>query len=352
MKIKFPIPIILMASLLVFSCRNELSNDDSQSVSPFDLPTEVIGCQFHHFDSDQVSFRQRQFSNVQLWNPCQKVYICIEDCFEDIHNDGITPLPYTERIETAVEMINGVSETSLRLQIIDCDNDDGLDPDIIIQCGQIGASCVIGSAPIFSGQQRINLVEGGLAAVLAPCCGDMWDNATLEEQNCLKLGTALHEILHAIGMAHTDDQNETHIPGTPIIDTNSILWNDFPTTESWCESLFELCSLSEGDIAGIQALYPPIDFQCECFGAPQFPIYNSNVCVGDEWSIVLNPINFENLTFNVAVSSGNTFQYDTLTGVFWSNLTNPGSVIINFEWEACGESYFRTVFLNVTNLGC
>jgi len=221
-----------------------------------------------------LTTRQDYIPGFEFWPLCEPLKICIEPGCTEFKDLGMK-----DKIYDAVDILNAIPETSLQFEIIDCDDN----PDIKITCLNAIPICVAGTSDPFVKPALIRLTDGGLVAELSTCCPELLlSPPSAAEIACQRQGTALHELLHVVGFDHNGKGE--HILGTDIIDDNSII-NVYESASEFCEKIFTICTLSEGDINAIQILYPPATI-CDCFddcNSIEIEIQgNDNLCVDEQ----------------------------------------------------------------------
>lgn len=227
---KIPL-LFFLVSIIFYSCqKDDFSNSKT---SKLEKAHTLCG-------HDVIDQRHRESSVNSRIDPCDAgdLSICVEGCSQEL----------VRSVRDAIAEFNAIPNSIINMRI-DCNDPDGVD--IKLSCSDIlnENECVAGTA----GSSQVQIVND-YAEVVSNCCPDL--NLTQAEVNCGIQGNIMHELMHILGFGHTNNVNDTYIPGTLVNDPLSIV------NMGSCEAA-DRCALSAGDLLAL-SLWFPEEARCDC----------------------------------------------------------------------------------------
>lgn len=221
--------LLLTVILAVWSCEQK----QTEIEQTIDKTISSDGHEGHErciWEGGLVEDRHRRATQIQLLYGGK---------FDVFINDNCSNL-YTQAITNAIDEFNAIDNTSLHLTIVNSANN----ADMIIHCEHLGSNSI-------GGYVEANVpVDVKLNTGISNTSEFCLDNEPIGL--CRLQFIAMHEIGHAIGLAHTDDTSAPLIPGTAVHDFFSIM-NSSNQPNAFCVGL---CEFTDEDINAIQILYP------------------------------------------------------------------------------------------------
>lgn len=246
---------LLLSILLITSCSEDPISD---------MPSQ---------DSQELESRQWVRDDFVPFDPCAgAVTVYVPPCF--------TGTGYEEAIPASLDAIMAVS--SVEFVIV---NDPNADLEFI--CTQ-GGRCGSGFGRWPTDGQIGEYIR---LAINPTVCNSTINGPDCDASDldlCFYMRTAIHEIMHTLGVVHNDDPgfNSLHVPGTPLGYESGSLMNTGAAvflSGNWCNAV---CTLTENDIAALSYLYPPCDVcVAECPTVDATKIESTDGCC--QWTIDL-----------------------------------------------------------------